>query len=106
MGSELAYGNHRSALKHRGEVLRKAATDVAMGRTIALPAAQAHEVEAMRISPVGVVEEREKLRVIHGLTFGGQASAREGRGGGRQVVVTLPEGRSVNADTDWQKVPE
>ena len=60
LGSELAYGNHRRALKHRGEVLRKAATDVAMGRTIAFPAAQAHEVEGLRISPVGVVEERER----------------------------------------------
>ena len=59
LGSELAYGNHRSALKHRGQVLRKAATDVAMGRTIVLPAAQAQEVEGLRISPVGVVEKRE-----------------------------------------------
>lgn len=28
----LAYGNHRSAAKYRGEVLRKAATDVALGK--------------------------------------------------------------------------
>ena len=76
-----------------------------MGRTIVFPATQAHEVEGLRISPVGVVEEKEKLRVVHDLTFGGQANAREGGGEGRQGSVLVPEGRSVNADTDWQKVP-
>ena len=106
LGSELAYGNHKNALKHRGEVLEKAAMDVSMGRTIVLPAAQAQEVEGLRISPVGVVEEREKLQVIDDLTFGGQANVREKRGGGRRGPVTLPESRLVNADTDWQKVPE
>ena len=45
MSRELAYENHRSALKHRGEVLWKVATDVAIGRTIVFPATQAHEVE-------------------------------------------------------------
>ena len=99
MGSELAYGNHRSAHKHRGEVLRKAATDVAMGRTIVFKTTQEHEVEGLRISPVGVIEEKEKLRMIHDLTIGGQANAREGGGGGRQGSVPVPEGRSVNADT-------
>ena len=64
LGSELAYENHRGALKHRGEVLRKAATDVAMGRTIVFPATQEHEVEGLPISSVGVVDEKEKLRVI------------------------------------------
>ena len=47
-----------------------------------------------------------KLRVIHDLTFGGQANAREGGGGGRQGSVPVPEDGSVNADIDWQKVPE
>ena len=45
-----------------------------------------------------------ELRVIHDLTFGGQANAREGGDGGRQGPVTFPEGRSVNAGTDWKKV--
>ena len=58
LGSELAYGNHRSALKHRGEVLRKAATDAAMDRTIVFPATQASEVEGLRILPVGVVDKK------------------------------------------------
>ena len=86
LGNELAYGNHRSAFKHRGEVLKKAATDAAMGKTIVFPATQAHEMKELRISPVGVVEEKEKLRVIHNLTFGRQANAREGGGGGTRCV--------------------
>ena len=41
-----------------------------MGRTIVFPATQAHEVEGLRISPVGVVlEEKEKLQVIYDLTL-------------------------------------
>ena len=76
-----------------------------MGRTIVFPAMQAHEVKGLRISPVGVVEEKEKLRVIHGLTFGGQTNAREGWGGEKDSVPE-PGGRSVNSDTNWKKVPE
>ena len=84
MGSELAYENHRSAHKHRGEVLRKAATDVAMGLTNVFTTTQEHEVEGLRISPVEVVEEKEKTRVIHDLTFSGQVNAREeGAGAGK-----------------------
>ena len=41
---------------------------------------QAQEMRGLRISPVGVVEEKEKLRVIHDLTFDGQAIVREERG--------------------------
>ena len=40
------------------------------------------------------------------MTFGGQASARGRKDEGRRGPVARPEGRSVNADTDWQEVPE
>lgn len=38
---ELAYDNHRSARKYKGEVLRKAISDVAMGRAMAFKAEEA-----------------------------------------------------------------
>ena len=65
---------------------------------------QAQEVKGLRISPVGMVEEKEKMRVIHDLTFGGQANFREGRRRRGRGALTGPEGRSVNADTDWASV--
>ena len=36
--SELAYGNHRSGARYGEDVLKTVATDVALGRTIVLPA--------------------------------------------------------------------
>ena len=53
MGNELAYGNHWSALKHGEEVLKKAASEVAMGRTIVFPVTQAQEVKGLRINQLG-----------------------------------------------------
>ena len=85
MRSELASGNHKSTFKNRGEVLKKAATDVATGRIIVFPPTQVHEVKGLQILPVGVVEEKEKLRVIHYFTFGGQENAREEGGGAGKV---------------------
>ena len=104
--SELENWNHRSALKYGEEVLNKATTDVAMGRTIVFPVTQAQEIKGLRISPVGVVEEKTKLRVMNDMTFGGQATVREGRRGGRHKAFSEPECRSVNDETDWQKIPE
>ena len=48
----------------------------------------------MRISPVRVVEEKEKLRVIHELTFGSQVIVREKRG--RGIVSVLGAGRKID----------
>ena len=68
-----------------GKVLKKTATDMVLGRTIVLPVTQAREAVGLRILPVGVVEETEKLRVIHDLTFrAGRLSGREGRRGSRK----------------------
>ena len=37
--------------------------------------------------------------------FGGQVNVREGRSGRGQGALPEPEGRSVNTDTDWKKIP-
>ena len=53
--------------------------DVAGGRAIVFPKEQAGQIPGLRVSPIGVVEEREKIRVIHDMTF----EHKDGRGGGR-----------------------
>ena len=65
---ELTYGKHSSAQKFQVAVWEKAVGDVASGRAIVFPKEQAGQVEGLRVSPVGVVEEREKIRIIHDLT--------------------------------------
>lgn len=52
----------------------------------------AERIQGSRISPVGVVEEKGKIRVIHDLTFEGP---RSNAGGDSR--------RSVNVDTDWER---
>ena len=91
---EVAYGNHRSVEKHEAEVFRKAMLDVALGRAMVFKVEEAGCIDGIRISPVGVVEEKEKIRVIHDLTFEGPSKGC----GGKPM-------RSVNADTDWGQVP-
>lgn len=54
----------------------------------------AERIEGLRISPEGVVEEKEKIRVVHDLTFDGP---RSGAGGEPR--------RSVNEATAWEQVP-
>lgn len=57
----LAFGNHGSVAKYGGEVRTKVATEVALGRAIVFPVTQAKEIVELRISPIGVVEGKEKL---------------------------------------------
>ena len=47
----------------------KAVADVAIGRAIVFPKEQAEQVEGLRVSPVGVAEERETIKIIHDMTF-------------------------------------
>lgn len=63
--NELAYVNHRSAAKCRGEVLINMAISVALGRAMDLAVVQAKGIVGLQISQVDVVVE-EKLRVLHG----------------------------------------
>ena len=66
----------------------KVVADVAGGRAIVFPKKQAGQVPGLRVSPVGVVEEREKIRIIHDMTF------EHGNVGG-----------SVTSTTDWDEIP-
>ena len=87
---EFTYGNHFSAQNFHVAVWDKAVADVASDCAIVLPKEQVGQVKGMRVSPVGVVEERENIRIIHDMTF----EHRDGRGGG-----------SVNSTTDWDEIP-
>ena len=62
---------------------------MACGRAIVFPNEQAGQVPGLRVSPVGVVDEREKMRVIHDMTF----DHMDGQGE-----------RSVNATTYWEEI--
>lgn len=63
-------------------------------------------IVGLRISPFGVVE-KEKLQVIHDLTFSGGGATVQKTKGKREGEVTLKtEGRLANADTGWKKTPE
>lgn len=96
MESELEYGNHKSAAKYGGDVHKKAATDVVLGRTVVFPVTQAREIRRLRIPPVGVLE-KEKVRVIHDWTFGGRVTFRGARKTEEQEAHMEP---SVNGNTD------
>lgn len=91
---ELAHGNHRSARKYEGEVLRTAMTNVALSRAMVFKAEEVERTDGLHVSPVGVVEAKEKIRVIHDLTF---ERPRRGAGGKPR--------RSLNVDTDREQVP-
>ena len=65
----LTYGNHTSAQKFQVAVWENAVADVARGCAIVFPKEQAGQVEGLRVSPVRVVEEREKIRIINDMTF-------------------------------------
>ena len=86
---ELTYGNRSSAQKFHVAAWEKEVAGVASGRAIVFPKEQAGKVEGWRVSPVRVVEEREKLRIIYDMTF----EHRDGSGGG-----------SVNSTTDWDVI--
>ena len=77
--------------------------DIALGRAIVFPVTRAKDTVGLRISPVGVVEEKEKLRVIHDLTFCGNGADERGKkASGEMESTATPEtgDRSVNADMD------
>ena len=64
---------------------------MACGGGIGFPKEQTGQVPGLRVLPVGVVEEREKIRIIHDMTF----EHGDEQGGG-----------SVSATTDWEEIPE
>ena len=68
----------------------KSVAEVAGGPAIVFPKEQAGQVQMLQVSSVAVVEEREKMRIIHDMTF-------EQSGG--------DEGGSGNSTTDWDEIP-
>ena len=68
LAEELAYENHSSAGKIVEAVWDKAVADVAGSRAIGFPKEQAGQVPGLRVSPVGVIEERENIQIIHDMT--------------------------------------
>lgn len=65
-------------------MLANTGSNVELGRAIAFPVKRAKGIVGIRLSPVGVVEEKKKLGVIHDLTFGGGGvTVRKTRGRGR-----------------------
>eukprot|EP00752_Nemacystus_decipiens_P007888 g7048.t1 len=86
---ELEYGNHRSAAEEEPAVWEKVLRDVATGKALVFPKRMAGQIPGLRVSPMGVVKEKEgKIREIHDLT------------------VEVGEGRSVNASTEFSEIPE
>lgn len=65
-------------------MLNKVVTDGAMGKIIMFPVTQAQQIKGLPISPVGMMEEKEKLRLIHELTFG----EKEGKRGGKERILS------------------
>ena len=61
---KLEYGNHSSAPKRQVAVWEKAIADVASGRAIGFPKEQAGQVEGLRVSAIGVVEDWENVKII------------------------------------------
>lgn len=95
--SKLANGNHRSAAMYGREVLTKAAADVVLERAIVFPVTRAKDVVGLRISPVRLwmrTRNCESSTTYHSV-------------GTREQEATLENGgRSVNADNDWERIPE
>ena len=79
---ELAFGNHSSARKHVAEVWENAVGDFKR-RAIAMPVRVARSVRGLPVNPVGVVEEKEKRKIVHDSTFRSEPEHRGGEGGGR-----------------------
>lgn len=64
-------------------MMMNATPDVAFNWALIIPVTRAKEIVGVRISPVEVVEEEEKLRVIQTLTSSvGRPTARKTRKGG------------------------
>lgn len=53
------------------------------------------------------MDENEKLRVVHDLPFsGGEATVRKKRETREQEATLENGGRPVNAENDWERIPE
>lgn len=71
LGQEFPFGNNRNVRKYEVEVLRK-------GQWMVFRAEDAGYFDGQHVSPVGVVEEKEKISVIYELTFKGRRRGARG----------------------------
>ena len=73
---EIAYWNYSSAGKWEEEVRGEAIADLVRGGASIFRLEPTKNIRGLRISPVGVVEGKDKRRIVHNVTSG-----QEGNGG-------------------------
>lgn len=67
--ARIAYGCHKSARIYSAHVDKKVATDMVKGWALVVPKSCWELIPGLCISPVGAVCQKEKVRVVHDLTF-------------------------------------
>ena len=83
----IAYGNYSIFESHTGAIRAKIVQNVVNGRALAFKRSSVSDIRNLRVSRLGIVEGR-KLRIIHDLTFAGNAYR-----------------SSVNDDSDFSGAP-
>ena len=77
----LRYGNNYVFDKYQNSLTERLVEDIANGQVVLIHKAEAKNLQRLRISPVPVVEEKLKSRVILHISYG------EGGGGGGAKLV-------------------
>ncbi|CAM9809723.1 unnamed protein product, partial [Choristocarpus tenellus] len=65
----LEYGNHTSARSRKKALLEKVVSDVTQGRALVFPKRSWGKIPGLQVSPVGVIQEPTKVRIIHDLSY-------------------------------------
>ena len=75
LDAELSYGNHPSVLPHQQQIREKIVSDVLLGRAVVFDAEFIREVQGVRVSPSGVVDE-PKFRITRPYIYSGHTVER------------------------------